>query len=117
MVRSEESPFSNRIHADDLVSVLMAAMERGESGAVYNACDGHPSTMTDYFLAIADAAGLPRPPLIPMEQAAGRISEAMLSYLAESRRLSNRRLTDDLGVVLRYPSLAAGLPSCLGVPS
>ena len=113
MVREAESPYSNRIHVDDLATACIAAMERGQPGAVYNACDGNPSTMTDYFLAIADAAGLPRPPLIPMAEAAGQVSEAMLSYLAESRRLSNRRLTEDLGVVLRYPTLDQGLPSCL----
>ena len=113
MVREAESPYSNRIHVDDLATVCMAAMERGRPGAVYNACDGNPSTMTGYFLAIADAAGLSRPPLIPMAEAAGQVSEAMLSYLGESRRLSNRRLTEDLGVVLRYPTLAHGLPICL----
>jgi nucleoside-diphosphate-sugar epimerase len=113
MVRPEDSPFSNRIHVDDLASALAAAMARGESGAVYNACDGHPTSMTDYFLDIADAAGLPRPPLIPMAEAAGQVSEAMLSYLAESRRLSNRRLVEGLGLELRYPTLADGLKSCM----
>lgn len=113
MVRSEESPYSNRIHVDDLVAVCMLAMERGRPGAVYNACDDTPSTMTDYFLAIADAAGLPRPPLIPLAEAAGQVSAAMLSYLSESRRLSNRRLREELGFELRYPGLAQGLPSCL----
>ena len=113
MVRAEDSPYSNRIHVDDLVGACVLAMERGEPGAVYNACDDCPSTMTDYFLAIADAAGLPRPPLIPMAEAGGQVSAAMLSYLAESRRLSNRRLREDLGLKLRYPSLAKGLPACL----
>ena len=68
--------------------------------------------MTDYFLAIADAAGLPRPPLIPMAAAAGQVSVGMLSYLAESRRLSNRKLREELGVALRYPRLADGLRAC-----
>ncbi len=113
LVRPEESPFSNRIHVDDLVSACIAAMDRGASGAVYNACDGSPSTMTDYFLAVADAAGLPRPPLIPMAEALGQISEGMLSYLGESRRLSNRRLVEDLGVAVRFPTLADGLGDIL----
>ena len=113
MVRSAESSFSNRIHVDDLVAACALAMERGRPGAVYNACDDRPSTMTDYFLAIADAAGLPRPPLIPMAQAQTQVSAAMLSYLAESRRLSNRKLREELGLELRYPSLEQGLPSCL----
>ncbi len=113
MVRAQESPYSNRIHVDDLVSACALAMERGRPGAIYNACDDSPSTMTDYFLAIADAAGLPRPPLIPLAEAGGQVSAAMLSYLTESRRLSNRKLREELGLELRYPSLAQGLPSCL----
>jgi hypothetical protein len=36
----------------------------------------------------------------------------MLSYMRESRRLSNRRLVEDLGVRLRYPTLAQGLAAC-----
>lgn len=109
LVRAEESPFSNRIHVDDLVAALQAAMERAPSGSVYNVADGHPSTMTEYFLAVADAAGLPRPPLIPLAEASRQLSEGMLSYLAESRRLSNRKLVEELGLRLRYPTLAEGL--------
>lgn len=113
MVRPEESPYSNRIHVDDLVTVCMAAMERAADGAIFNVSDGHPTTMTEYFLAIADAAGLPRPPLISMAEAPGQLSEAMMSYLSESRRLSNRRLREALGVELRYPTLAEGLTQAL----
>jgi nucleoside-diphosphate-sugar epimerase len=109
MVRPEEAPYTNRIHVDDLVTACVAAMERGEPGAVYNACDGHPSTMTAYFQAVAEAAGLPGPPLISLEEAAGRLSGGMLSYLSESRRIRNERLLEGLGIELRYPSLEDGL--------
>ena len=113
LAREEDSPWSNRLHVDDLVAACVAAMARGVPGAVYNACDGHPSTMTDYFLRVADLAGIPRPPLLPLAEAAGKLSSGMLSYLAESRRLSNRRLREELGLSLRYPDLTSGLPSCL----
>jgi nucleoside-diphosphate-sugar epimerase len=113
VVRPEEAPWSNRIHADDLAVACVAAMDHGTDGALYNACDGNPSTMTDYFLQVADAVGLPRPPVIPLAEAEGRLSAGMLSYLRESRRLSNRRLVEGLGVRLRYPTLAEGLPSCI----
>jgi nucleoside-diphosphate-sugar epimerase len=112
LVRPEDAPWSNRIHADDLVAACIAAMEHGTDGTVYNACDGHPSTMTDYFFQVADAAGLPRPPVIRLDEAEDRLSAGMLSYMRESRRLSNRRLVEDLGVQLRYPTLAQGLAAC-----
>lgn len=109
MVRVEEAPFTNRIHVEDLVQVCLAAMERGVAGAVYNVSDGHPSTMTEYFLDVAAAAGLPAPPLLSLEQASSRLSEGMLSYLSESRRLRNDRMLNQLSVTLRYPSLSDGL--------
>ena len=112
VVSSDEAPWSNRIHADDLVQVCLAAMQRAPNGALYNVCDGSPSTMTDYFCRIADAAGLPRPPQIPLSHAPGRVSAGMLSYLSESRRLSNRRMLDELKVRLRFPTLADGLADC-----
>ena len=44
VLREEECGYSNRIHADDLASVCIAAAERGVG--IYNVSDGHPSTMT-----------------------------------------------------------------------
>lgn len=112
MVAEADAPWTNRIHADDLVEVCLRAMERGVDGAVYNASDGTPGNMTDYFNRVADMAGLPRPPVISLQQARDELSPGLLSYLGESRRLSNRRMLDELGVVLRYPSLGQGLPAC-----
>lgn len=112
VVRDAESPFTNRIHIRDLVEVCVAAMERGESGRVYHACDGNPGTMAEYFRRLAELAGLPPPPEISLAEAPQRLSPGMLSYMQESRRLSNRRITDELGVRLRYPSLDTGLPAC-----
>ena len=73
--------------------------------------DGHPTTMTDFFYRVADRLGIPRPPAISLEEARRRLGEGMLSYLAESKRIDNRRMREELGVELRYPDLAAGLSS------
>jgi nucleoside-diphosphate-sugar epimerase len=112
MIPEAEAPWTNRIHADDLVTVLLAALQRGRDGEVYNACDGHPGNMADYFNRVADLADLPRPPVISLAEAGDQLSAGLLSYLAESRRLSNRKMLDELGVALRYPSLDEGLPAC-----
>ncbi len=113
VVREAEAPWTNRIHADDLAAVCVAAAERGRDGAVYNVADGSPGSITQYLNAVADLLGLPRPPEVTMEQARRTLSPGMLSYLSESRRLDVRRMREELGVTPRYPDLAAGLPSCL----
>jgi nucleoside-diphosphate-sugar epimerase len=104
-----DSPFTNRIHADDLAQVCIAAMRRGQSGAAYNVSDGQPTTMTDYFNRVADYLGLPRPPVVGRAAAREALSPSMLTFLEESKRLDNRRMREQLGVELMYPDLAAGL--------
>lgn len=110
VVRREEAPYTNRIHADDLAGVCVAAMEYGSG--IYNVCDGEHGAMTDYFNAVADALGLPRPPQISLAEAQARLSPGMVSYLNESRRMDNRRMREELGVTLLYPTLEQGLKFC-----
>lgn len=113
MVAEADAPITNHIHTLDLLEICLAAMSRGASGAVFNVCDGHPGSMTGYFNAVADFLGLPRPPTISLEEAQRQLTPGMLSYLGESRRLSNRKLIEELGIELRYPTLAEGLPASL----
>ena len=113
VLREEDSPFSNRIHAEDLARACIVAAERGRSGEVYNVSDDLPSTMTDYFLRVADLLGIPRPPEISLEEAKAQLGEGILSYLAESKRIDNRKMREELGVKLRYPDLLSGLPTCM----
>ena len=112
VLKPEEASFTNRIHALDLVQICLAAMARAEDGDIYNVCDGQESTMTEYFTAVADMHKLPRPRQISMAVAEQEMNPLMLSYLKESRRMSNRKLKEQLGVELLYPTLAAGLKAC-----
>ena len=112
VLQREEAPFTNRIHADDLARVCLAAAERGGAGRIYNVCDDKHSTMTDYFNAVADALGLARPPEISLAEAQKVLSPGMLSYLNESRRMDNRRMREELKVTLLYPTLEQGLKFC-----
>lgn len=117
VVRDHDDPaqrrWTNRIHAEDLADAVLAAMQHGRQGAAYNISDGHPSTMGDYFSRCARLLGLPEPPQISLEQARSALNPAMLSFLEESKRLRNTRMVEELGVRLRYPDIASGLPSCL----
>jgi nucleoside-diphosphate-sugar epimerase len=112
MVAEADAPITNHIHSLDLVKIARIAMQRGVPGEVYNVCDGVPEPMTRYFNRVADFIGLPRPPVISLAQAQQQLSPGMLSYLKESRRLSNRKLLEELGVELDYPDLQKGLAAC-----
>jgi nucleoside-diphosphate-sugar epimerase len=106
------APATNRIHVTDLAQVCVAAAEVDQRFRIYNVSDGQQSTMTEYFLTLAEFFGLPAPPQVDWPEAERVMSEGMLSYLRESRRMDNSRMRKELGVTLTYPDLRAGLASC-----
>lgn len=108
------SPYSNRVHVDDLVRVCRAAARTVRPYRIYNVADGSPSIMSDYFFRVADALGVARPPTLTRAQAEQTLSAGMLSYLRESKRIDNSRLREELGVTLRYPDLESGLAQAVG---
>jgi nucleoside-diphosphate-sugar epimerase len=117
ILKEDISPFTNRIHEDDLAMICVAAADKAlldmHKHAIYNVSDGKPGTMSRYFKDIARAVGLPQPPEVDIEIARQVLSAGMLSYLQESRRIDNRKLLNELGVQLQYPDFAAGLAACV----
>jgi len=109
MLHAELAPSTNRIHEDDLAAICKRVAEYAPAGEIYNVSDGNDSNMTEYFLTLADYFNLPRPPLVDWDEAERVLSKGMLSYLHESRRVSNKKLINELDVKLQYPDLLAGL--------
>jgi len=112
-VRPEECSFTNRIHMHDLTAACLAAMEDAPASAVYNVSDGHPSTITDYLFQLAELTGIPKPPLISMQDAERMLSPSIMSFLKESKRIHNDKLLSELKLTLRYPDLKSGLAASL----
>lgn len=113
ILRAEDAPFTNRIHADDLASAALAVAQRGANGAAYHVADGTPSTMTDYFLRCAERLGIAAPPQISLAEAKQQLSPSIMSFLEESKRLRTERLRA-LGWTPRYANLEAGLAKLAG---
>lgn len=104
-----EDVYTNHIHADDLAYLLVQALHHGKANRVYHAVDDTEMKMADYFDLVADHFQLARPPRIPRCELETQISPVLLSFMSESRRLSNFRIRQELRAKLRYPSVADGL--------
>ncbi|MBV8665209.1 MAG: SDR family oxidoreductase [Burkholderiaceae bacterium] len=100
---AEDDVYTNHIHADDLVRIVMRALQRGASNRVYHAVDDSEMKMGEYFDAVAQAFQLPPPPRLPREHLRETVSPMLWSFMSESRRLSNTRIKSELAVRLRYP--------------
>lgn len=105
----DQDVFTNHIHADDLAHVACLALMRGPRCRVYNVSDDSRLSMGDWYDAMADAAGLDRPPRASREVCAQRLSAASLSFMGESRQLENARVKRELRLALAYPDAREGL--------
>src|SRR5450759_960242 len=103
---ASEDGYTNHIHADDLARISVAALQRGKACRVYHASDDSQLKTGEYFDNVADAFGLPRVPRISRAEAQLVLPETLLSFMNESRRLTNQRMKQELKVKLSYPTVA-----------
>jgi nucleoside-diphosphate-sugar epimerase len=103
-----DHPFS-RIHVADVANTVLAALARPSRGAIYNVADDLPAPTADVVAYACALLALPVPPLIPWDQIAPTMSEMARSFYAESRKVKNDRIKQELGVTLRYPTYREGL--------
>jgi nucleoside-diphosphate-sugar epimerase len=104
-----EDGYTNHIHADDLAASIIAALRHAKPNRIYHTTDDYHMKMGDYFDAVADAFNLPHPPRVTRAEAQKVLSPMLLSFMNESRRLTNVRMKQELKVVLRYPTVAHAL--------
>lgn len=104
---------TSHIHADDLARLAMLALFRAAPGRIYHAVDDTELLMGDYFDAVADARGLPRPPRLPRERLRQEVTALTYSFMSESRRPRNGRIKAELGMRLRYPRVQDALERIL----
>ncbi|MFQ3252231.1 MAG: nucleoside-diphosphate-sugar epimerase [Loktanella salsilacus] len=101
----------SRTHVDDIAQVLAASIARPNPGAIYNVCDDDPAPPQDVIAYAAQLLGLPVPEAVPFEDA--ELTPMARSFYAESKKVRNDRIKDDLGVKLLFPDYRSGLQSLL----
>ncbi|MEQ8585583.1 MAG: SDR family NAD(P)-dependent oxidoreductase [Thalassobaculaceae bacterium] len=97
----------NRIHVDDIGSILLASMARPRDGGIYNVADTDACPPGDPIVFAAGLLGIDPPAPIPFDSA--DLSEMARSFYSECKRLDTTRLAAELGVTLTYPTYREGL--------
>jgi nucleoside-diphosphate-sugar epimerase len=113
--------WQSRIHVEDLAQVCLAAIERGKTGEVYLAGDDLPTTAKALFGGLAEALQV-APPLnleVNAARAFGgmtralnwlsggpkyQLNENIIGLLTGNYFCVNRKIKQELGVNLKYPT-------------
>lgn len=96
----------NRIHVEDIASAVDAAIANPQS-EVYNVVDDFPAPPQDVIAYGAELLGLPCPPDIDF--ATAELTPMARGFYSESKRVSNARMKQQLGLSLAYPTYREGL--------
>jgi nucleoside-diphosphate-sugar epimerase len=107
----KEGQIFSRIHVEDIAGVLQASIDRPDPGRAYNVCDDEPCPPQDVVAYAAELLKIPAPPEVPFD--AAELSPMAKSFYAESKRVSNRRIKDELAYRLLYPTYRDGLAALL----
>lgn len=89
----------NMVHRDDVAGAIIAALERGEPGEIYNVADNEPVTQCEVFTWLSERLNRPLP---PAAQAAPR------KRGVTNKRIANERLRTELRYRFKYPTFREG---------
>ncbi|MBM3502421.1 MAG: SDR family oxidoreductase [Alphaproteobacteria bacterium] len=103
-----------RIHRDDIVGALRASIERRAAGSIYNVTDDEPVAPWEITAHGCTLLGVAPPPEVPHTEA--EMSPLLREFYADNKRVSNRRLHEQLGYRFRFPTYREGLKALLAEP-
>jgi len=109
-----DSPhYSSRIHVDDIVAAIMAAIKMPKPGRIVNLADDEPLPHAGYVTELARMIDAPEPVMLTPEEGKRQLSPAMISFFRDNKRVSNRLLHRELLPELKYPNFRQGVTSLL----
>ncbi|MBV9393795.1 MAG: SDR family oxidoreductase [Methylobacteriaceae bacterium] len=96
----------NRIHVEDIAGAIAAAFAPDAPSGIFNVTDDEPAPPQDVIAYAAKLLGIEPPPEIPFERA--DLTPMARSFYSSNKRVSNRRMKEQLGVSLAYPTYREG---------
>ena len=97
----------NMIHRDDVAGAVISALMRGKPGQIYNAVDDEPVRQADLLAWLSERLGR----VLPPPGAAGDMRSSKRGVTC--KRVSNRRLKEELGYHFRFPTFRQGFEQIL----
>jgi nucleoside-diphosphate-sugar epimerase len=108
-----------RIHRDDVVRAVLAAMRQGPPPGVrfLNIADDEPAEAAEVVVEAARLLRVAPPASMSYEDAKPSMTPMARSFWAENRKVSSRRTQRELGLRWLYPSYREGLRAVLAEES
>jgi len=101
----------NRLHVDDLATVVIASMQRPCVDGLYLPADDEPAPPQEVLAFAAQLGGFALPPAVAWDDPA--LSQTLRRFYESSKRIDSRGTREALGWQPRFPSYREGLRDLL----
>jgi len=101
-IEGDQGRILNMIHRDDLIRAIIAALERGRPGEIYNVTDDEPVSQRTFYTWLATTLGRPMP------ATAATPAEVTRRRGLTSKRVANQKLRSELQCALQFPTFREG---------
>jgi nucleoside-diphosphate-sugar epimerase len=103
--------FFSRIHIDDIISALTLSLEKDKNSNIYNLSDDLPAPQHEVIEYGAKLLNIKLPAIIDFEDA--NLSLMMKEFYMSNKKISNKKIKDQLELKLKYDSYIEGLKSLM----
>jgi nucleoside-diphosphate-sugar epimerase len=101
-IEGEGGRVLNMIHRDDVIGIIIAALEHAGPGEIFNAVDNEPVTQLKFFEWLAAELNRPLPPRVPAD------AEAWRKRGTTNKQISNAKLHAQLRYAFQHPDFRSG---------
>ncbi|TGW22091.1 epimerase [Stenotrophomonas maltophilia] len=101
----------NRLHVDDLATVVIASMQRPCVDGLYLPADDEPAPPKEVLAFAAQLGGFAMPPAVTWDDPA--LSQTLRRFYESNKRIDSRGTREALGWQPRFPSYREGLRDLL----
>jgi nucleoside-diphosphate-sugar epimerase len=102
VIAGEGNRILNMVHVEDVAGAILAALEKGPPGEVFNVSDDEPVAELDFFQWLSKTLKKPLPPFLREEE------KTSSKRAATNKRVSNEKLRTELQYQFRFPTFREG---------
>jgi nucleoside-diphosphate-sugar epimerase len=103
----KEGQVFSRIHVEDIAEIIKLAIANQSFSEIYNLADDHPCSSIEVNEYASELLNVSPPAIIDFKDA--QLSIMAQEFYNNNRRVSNKKIKDKLGVILKFPTYKEGL--------
>lgn len=101
VIYGDGSRYLNMVHVEDVAGAIIAALERGIPGEIYNVVDDKPVTQIEFYKYLSEILKKPMPPFSSELPPSSRPQTT-------NKQVSNKKIKEKLNYVFKYPTFREG---------